>query len=63
MTQLLPVSVSGVSTDCTRFSKAGARQQPGRRVVRIQQDVGDAAREQLDDAHLAQVEVGCVSPA
>ncbi len=35
-----------------------AGQQPGRRVVGVQQDVGDAAREQLDDPHLAQVEVG-----
>ncbi len=35
----------------------GAREQPRGRIVRIHQDVGDATAEQLDDAHLAQVEV------
>ena len=39
------------------------RQQAGGRVVRVHQDVGDAAAEQLDDAHLPQVEVGRLLPA
>ena len=37
--------------------EGGPRQQARRRIVRVHQDVGDAAPEQFDDAHLAQVEV------
>ena len=35
----------------------GPREQARRRIVGVEQDVGDASPEQLDDAHLAQVEV------
>ena len=39
------------------FLERRPRQQAGRGVVGVQQDEGDAARQQLDDAHLAKVEV------
>ena len=43
--------------DVGALLESRSRQQARRRVVRVQQDEGDAAPEQFDDAHLAQVEV------